>query len=81
MGLRAHFVYEIYKGINMKNALLTAIFAGLASLSLNVSAEPETKKVCIEQKDAKTGKTKEVCKTVKVHKKLEGTKVPEPAKK
>ena len=29
------------------------------------------------QKDAKTGKEKEVCKTIKVHKKLDGTKVPE----
>ena len=37
----------------------------------------ETKKVCVEQKDAKTGKTKEVCKEVKQHKKLEGTKVPD----
>lgn len=37
----------------------------------------ETKKACVEQKDAKTGKTKEVCKEVKVHKKLEGTKVPD----
>lgn len=44
-------------------------------------AKPETKKVCIEQKDAKTGKVKEVCKTVKVHKKHEGTKVPEGKKK
>lgn len=40
-------------------------------------AEVETKKVCVDQKDAKTGKTKEVCKQVKQHKKLEGTKVPE----
>lgn len=45
------------------------------------AAKPETKKVCIEQKDAKTGKVKEVCKTVKVHKKHEGTKVPEGKKK
>ena len=37
----------------------------------------ETKKVCVMQKDAKTGKDKEVCKTVKVHKKLEGTKIPD----
>jgi hypothetical protein len=45
--------------------------------------KPKTKRVCIEQKDAKTGKVKEVCKNVKVHKKHEGTKVPEkaPAKK
>lgn len=39
-------------------------------------AEPETKKVCVMQKDAKTGKDKEVCKNVKIHKKLEGTQVP-----
>lgn len=42
-----------------------------------VHAEAETKKVCVMQKDAKTGKEKEVCKDVKQHKKLEGTKVPE----
>jgi len=35
----------------------------------------KTKKACVTQKDAKTGKDKEVCKTVKVHKKHEGTKV------
>jgi hypothetical protein len=39
--------------------------------------QPETKKVCVEEKDAKSGKVKEVCKTIKIHKKLEGTKVPE----
>lgn len=39
--------------------------------------EKETKKVCIMQKDAKTQKEKEVCREVKVHRKLEGTKVPE----
>lgn len=39
--------------------------------------QPETKRVCVMQKDAKTGKEKEVCKQVKVHKKLDGTKVPE----
>jgi hypothetical protein len=37
----------------------------------------ETKKVCVEQTDAKTKKPKQVCKDVKVHKKLEGTKVPD----
>ncbi len=44
---------------------------------------PKTKKVCVTQKDAKAGKDKEVCKTVKVHKKHEGTAVPDkaPAKK
>jgi hypothetical protein len=37
----------------------------------------ETKKVCVEQTDAKTKKVKEVCKDVKIHKKLEGTQVPD----
>lgn len=56
----------------MKHIILAlAIFAfGAPSFSA------ETKKVCVEQTDAKTKKTKEVCKDVKVHKKLEGTKVP-----
>lgn len=36
----------------------------------------EEKKVCVKQMDAKTKKEKEVCKTVKVHKKLEGTEIP-----
>jgi hypothetical protein len=35
----------------------------------------ETKKVCHAEKD-KTGKEKQVCREVKVHKKLDGTKVP-----
>jgi hypothetical protein len=35
----------------------------------------ETKKVCNAQKDKK-GKEVEVCREVKVHKKLDGTKVP-----
>lgn len=41
---------------------------------VEVKAEaPATKKACVMQKDAKTGKEKEVCKTIKVHKKLEVT--------
>jgi hypothetical protein len=43
------------------------------SLSLNAYAT-ETKKVCNVVKDAKTKKSKEVCKTIKVHKKLESSK-------
>jgi hypothetical protein len=38
-------------------------------------AEAEVKKVCHEEKG------KQVCKNVKVHKKVEGTKVPEKAPK
>lgn len=61
----------------MKNLFYSlAIAAGMFTTTL-VHAEPETKKVCVMQKDAKTGKEKEVCKNVKIHKKLEGTKVPE----
>ena len=37
----------------------------------------ESKKVCVDQTDAKTQKVKQVCKDVKVHKKLEGTAVPD----
>jgi beta-lactamase class D len=37
-------------------------------------AQAEMKKVC--HNEEKNGKTVEVCKTIKVHKKLEGTDVP-----
>lgn len=63
----------------MKKLLIIATFA-FALAPATLLAEAEQKKVCVEQKDAKTGKTKEVCKMVKVHKKLEGTKVPEKKK-
>lgn len=42
-----------------------------------VFAAAETKKVCVDQVDPKTKQVKEVCKTITVHKKLEGTKVPD----
>jgi hypothetical protein len=50
-------------------------------LTTAVYAEPETKKVCVKEMDAKTKKEKEVCKTIKVHKKLEGTKMEDAKKK
>jgi len=37
----------------------------------------ETQKVCMEQTNAKTQKTRRVCKQVKVHKKLEVTTIPD----
>lgn len=43
-------------------------------LAFNVHAGGEMKKVCRTEKIK--GKDMEVCKTIKVHKKLEGTKVP-----
>lgn len=42
---------------------------------------PKTKKTCIKTTDAKTGKEVEKCKTVTLHEKHEGTKVPEKAPK
>lgn len=39
----------------------------------------EMKEVCTDV--VKKGKTVQECKKIKVHKKVEGTKVPEPAKK
>ena len=45
-------------------ALTTTVFAA------------EEKKVCVKELDSKTKKEKEVCKTIKVHKKLEGTEIP-----
>ena len=47
----------------------------MATMSLAFAAEE--KKVCVKEYDNKTKKEKEVCKTIKVHKKLEGTKIPE----
>ena len=65
----------------MKNiliALLTVAFVGTAY------AGGEEKEVCSDKTDAKgqvvkgkDGKPVQVCKKIKVHKKLEGTKVPE----
>ncbi len=53
----------------------------IALMSLvSVAFAAEEKKVCVKEFDNKTNKEKEVCKTIKVHKKLEGTKI-EDAKK
>ena len=67
----------------MKKLLTLLITLAFAMPSHAEQDKPKTKKVCVDQKDAKTGKVKQVCKDVKVHKKHEGTKVPEkaPAKK
>jgi len=64
-------------------ALLLSILMSFAFIN-TVHAEAETKKVCVDKlgKDGqpmkdKAGKTQQTCKEIKVHKKLEGTKVPE----
>jgi hypothetical protein len=59
----------------MKKLLAVAL---LAVMPLAFAAEE--KRVCVKEFDNKTNKEKEVCKTIKVHKKLEGTKI-EDAKK
>lgn len=54
---------------------LLAVMIGVLVLSSAYAAEE--KKVCVKEFDNKTKKEKEVCKTIKVHKKLDGTKIPE----
>jgi hypothetical protein len=66
----------------MKKLFTTAAIAFAMLFSYNVAAceeikKPETKRVCVMQKDARTGVEKEVCRTIKIHQKLEGTKVPD----
>jgi len=48
--------------------IVTVVLAGVFAMGIAQAAE--TKKVCVKQTDPKTKKEKEVCKTIKVHKKL-----------
>ena len=64
-------------------AILLALFVSLGVIS-NVYAEAEKQKVCIDKVTndgkpvvGKDGKPVQECKEIKIHKKLEGTKVPE----
>ena len=59
----------------MKKLLAIALVA-----MMPMAFAAEEKRVCVKEFDNKTNKEKEVCKTIKVHKKLEGTKI-EDAKK
>lgn len=67
----------------MKTIIL-AIALALGSQTV-IAEEPKTRTICVDVKDkegkpvkdTKTGKTKQSCKEVKVHKKLDGTKVPD----
>lgn len=58
----------------MKKLLALALVAVLPLAYADCHAAEE-KKVCVKEFDNKTKKEKEVCKTIKVHKKLEGTKI------
>lgn len=55
----------------MRNLIMVALFA---AFSANAFAGGEVKKVCRTEKVK--GKDMEVCKTIKVHKKLDGKSVP-----
>jgi|688.fasta_scaffold2254373_2 hypothetical protein len=66
--------------------LLITLLATIA-LAGNVYAESKEKEVCKNKKDQagnvvkdKDGKPVQTCKKIKVHKKLEGTKVPDQKK-
>jgi hypothetical protein len=61
-------------------ALASMILALLLVPLANGAFAAEEKKVCVKELDNKTKKEKEVCKTIKVHKKLDGTKIPEKKK-
>jgi hypothetical protein len=61
----------------MKKFLIALNVVVWSFVGYQVAYAAETKKACVMQKDQKTGKEKEVCKEIKVHKKLDGTKVPE----
>ena len=53
--------------------------ASLSLLFVVPSISAETKQVCIDTKD-KNGKEVKQCKKIKVHEKLDGTKVPDAKK-
>ena len=62
---------------------LTVAILGFTTYDIAHAADGETTKVCVDVKDAKgqpvkdaKGNVKQTCKTMKVHKKLEGTEVP-----
>jgi len=64
------------KEILLGSMILFLLFAPLTKAAF---AGGEMKEVC--HKETKKGKEVDVCKKIKVHKKLEGTAVPDEAKK
>lgn len=71
----------------MKNIIIAAVMAMTMTTTWadhHDKKEPETRRVCVDVKDKEgkpvkdaKGNVKQNCKEVRVHKKLEGTKVPE----
>lgn len=64
------------KELAVGSMILFLLFAPLTKAAFSA----EEKKVCVKETDSKTKKQKEVCKTIKVHKKLEGTAIPDKKK-
>ena len=72
----------------MKKILALVIAAAFAVSAFAADEAPKTKQVCLDVQgkdgkpvvDPKTKKPKQDCKTVKVHKKHEGTAIPEKKK-
>lgn len=69
----------------MKTILTTLLLSiGLVTAACaneQTKTDPEQKKVCVKILDNKTNKEVEKCKVMKMHKKHEGTAVPEDKKK
>lgn len=63
----------------MKKLLALLVASAFIMPVMAADEAPKTKRACVMQKDPKTGKEKEVCKTIKIHKKHEGTAVPDKA--
>ena len=61
------------KELSVAFMILFLLFAPLTKAAFAA----ETKKVCVKELDNKTKKEKEVCKTIKVHKKLDATAIPD----
>jgi hypothetical protein len=61
------------KELSVAFMILFLLFAPLTKAAFAA----ETKKVCVKEFDNKTKKEKEVCKTIKVHKKLDATAIPD----
>lgn len=61
--------------------LLAILIAGAFIVPSMAEEKPKVEKACVTQKDAKTGKEKEVCKNIKKHQKHEGTKIEDAKKK
>ena len=59
----------------MKKLLIVSLLALVPFAYAHDCQAAEEKRVCVKEFDNKTKKEKEVCKTIMVHKKLEGTKI------